>query len=35
VFGTVRDLANGYSWSFGLAAAIQLAAAGIITIRRA
>ena len=35
VLGTVHDIANGYAWSFGLAAAIQFAAAGIVLIRRA
>jgi len=35
VLGTVRDIASGYFWSFGLAAAIQFASAGIILIRRA
>ena len=34
VLGAVRDIANGYVWSFALAAAIQLASAGIILIRR-
>jgi predicted MFS family arabinose efflux permease len=35
VLGAVRDIASGYVWSFGLAAAIQFASAGIILIRRA
>ena len=34
VLGAVRDIASGYLWSFALAAAIQLASAGIILIRR-
>ena len=34
VLGAVRDIASGYVWSFALAAAIQLAAAGIILVRR-
>ena len=35
VLGTIHDIANGYVWSFGLAAAIQFASAGIVLIRRA
>jgi len=34
VLGTVHDIASGYVWSFGLAATIQFASAGIILIRR-
>ena len=34
VLGAVRDIATGYIWSFALVAAIQLASAGIILIRR-
>jgi predicted MFS family arabinose efflux permease len=34
VLGAIRDNASGYFWPFALAAAIQLAAAGIILIRR-
>jgi hypothetical protein len=34
VLGAVRDIGSGYFWSFGLAAAIQFASAGIILIRR-
>jgi len=32
--GAVRDIASGYVWSFGLAAVIQFASAGIILIGR-
>jgi cyanate permease len=34
VLGAVRDIASDYVWPFALAAAIQLASAGIILIRR-
>jgi hypothetical protein len=34
VLGAVRDIATAYIWSFALVAAIQLASAGIILIRR-
>jgi predicted MFS family arabinose efflux permease len=35
MLGAVRDIASGYVWSFGVAAAIQLASAGIILIKPA
>jgi predicted MFS family arabinose efflux permease len=35
MLGTVRDIASGYVWSFGVATAIQLASAWIILIKPA